>query len=74
MRDFELILTGHRRRQEHDVNQTRHILSFIRAFSGMGASEYVSPAELWPLSIDLEGQKQMITTFEQAKKLFKEFV
>lgn len=74
LKEFDLLLTGYHRRQDRETNRTRHILSFILSYSGMGASEYVSPELLWPLAIDEEGKKQMITTLSQAKKLYKEFV
>lgn len=73
LREFDLLLTGYQRRQDRETNRTRHILSFIQAFSGMGASEFTPPDKIWPLAIDEEGKKRMITTIEQAKKLFKEF-
>lgn len=74
LKEYEMLLTGYHRRQDRETNRTRHLLSFIQAFSGVGGSEYISPQEIWPLAIDDEGKKRMITSLEQAKKLYKEFV
>lgn len=68
------MLTGYNRRMERELNNTRNIMAFIKAFGGMGASEFVSPQDLLPLSIDEENKKHMITTLAQAKRLFKEFM
>lgn len=73
LRDFDLMLTGYQRRQERETNRTRHLLSFIQAFSGMGGSEYIPPEQIWPLALDEENKKRMITTFAQAKQLLKDF-
>jgi hypothetical protein len=74
LKEFDLMLTGYNRRQEREWDRTRHLLSFIQAFAGMGASEYTPPHDLFPLSLDNENKKRMITTLAQAKALYKEFV
>lgn len=74
LKEFDLLLTGYIRRQERETNRTRHLLSSIEAFSGMGGGTYTPPQERWPLAIDEENKKQMIATLSQAKKLYKEFV
>lgn len=74
LKEFDLMLTGYNRRQEREWDRTRHLLSFIQTFAGIGASQYTSPQELFPLSLDNENKKRMITTMAQAKTLYKEFV
>lgn len=71
--DFNLMLTGYYRRQEHDKNDLRHVLAFIRVFGGMGGQEYMSPQQLWPLNMDLRDVKHMITSVAMAMQLLKEF-
>lgn len=68
------MLTGYNRRIEREMVPARNIMAFIKAFGGMGATEFTSPQTLLPLSIDDENKKHMITTLAQAKKLLKEFM
>lgn len=73
LRDFNLMLTGHYRRQEQQWNHTRHIMSYVLNYGGMGASEHYKPQDIWPLQMDKEDEKKMITTIHQAMQLLKEF-
>lgn len=71
--EFNLMLTGYYRRQEHDKNNLRHILAFIRGFGGMGGQDYMSPQQIWPLNMDNEDVKRMVTSLSMAMELLKEF-
>lgn len=73
LKDFNLMLTGYYRRQDHEWNRTRHIMSFILNYGGMGASDHYKPQDIWPLQMDKEDEKKMITTIHQAIELLKEF-
>ena len=73
LRDFNLMLTGYQRREDIENNRTRQIMTFILNYGGMGASEYFSAEKVWPLSIDKENEKRMITNLRMAKELLKEF-
>lgn len=74
LNEYELIFTGYLRRQDRETNRTRHLMSHIQAFAGMGGGSYTPPDELWPLSIDEENKKRFITTMAMAKELFKDFM
>ncbi len=68
------MLTGNIKRQERDWNHTRHIMAYILNYAGMGGPEtFIGPKDIWPLSIDKEDEKRMITNMLQAKELLKEF-
>lgn len=73
LRDFNLMLTGYQKRQEKEINQTRHLMAFIRAFGGMGSPDVMQPQDIWPLSMDNTDVKRMITNKAQAEKLLGEF-
>lgn len=64
---------GYEKRHEREVNQTRHIMAYIRMFGGMGASEVTLPKDVWPLPMDSENEKRMITSVKQAMAMLKEF-
>jgi len=71
--EFNLMLTGYQRRQDLENNRTRQIMTFVLNYGGMGTSEYHSAESIWPLAIDRENEKKMITTLRMAKELLKEF-
>jgi hypothetical protein len=71
--EFNLMLTGYQRRQDIENNRTRQVMAFILNYSGMGAKEYHAAESLWPLAIDKENEKRMITSLKMAKELLKEF-
>jgi len=73
LKDFLLIHNGYEKRQQREVNQTRNIMAYIRMFGGMGSSELVFPKDVWPLPMDKENEKKMITTMKQALAMLKEF-
>lgn len=72
-RHFNLMLTGYLNRQNREWDRTRHLMSYIATYAGMGASQFVSPQEIRPLPQDYEDIKQPIKTVEQARKLLNEF-
>lgn len=73
-KDFWLMLTGYERRLEKDWDRTRNIIWATIKYSGMGAPEVPPVSELFPLSMDKEFEKRMITNLVMAKQLYKEFV
>lgn len=46
---------------------------YVKHFGGMGNADKDLPSDLWPLEMDQEGVKQMITSVEMAMELLKEF-
>lgn len=73
LRDFNLMLTGHYKRQEQQWNHTRHIMTYVLNYGGMGLAEPFKPQDIWPLHMDKEDEKRMITTMQQAMDLLKQF-
>jgi len=73
LKHFNLMLTGYINNQNREWDRTRHLMSYIASFSGMGASEFLKPQDIWPLPQDSEGVKKMIKTLDQAKQLLNEF-
>lgn len=72
-KEFNLMLTGYFRQQEHEWNRTRHLMQYIQVFGGMGASQVTRVQDIWPLQLDKEFEKRMITSLLMAKQLLKEF-
>jgi hypothetical protein len=73
MADFNFILTGYYRSQEREANLTRHIVWAVIQHAGMGRQEKLSPKDIWPLNMDTEDEKKMITSLKMALDLLKEF-
>lgn len=73
LRDFNLMLTGYFRRKEIEDNRMRHIVWSVMQFGGMGNPDPISPQNIWPLSMDKEAEKRMITSLAMAAQLLKEF-
>lgn len=73
LKDFSLMLTGFLAKEDRAWNRTRHIMAYLATYSGMGSSEFVRPQDIYPLPMDREGEKKMITTEKQALELLKEF-
>jgi hypothetical protein len=48
-------------------------MAYIKMFGGMGGSEVTQPKDVWPLPMDSENEKKMITTVKQAFVMLKEF-
>lgn len=67
------MLTGYLANQDREWNRTRHIMSYIGTFAGMGAKEFMRPEDVIALPMDQEGLKKPITTEKQALELLKEF-
>lgn len=67
------MLTGYMARQNREWDRTRHIMSYVATFGGMGSSEFVEPTKVYPLPSDREYEKKPIKNKEQALKLLKEF-
>lgn len=74
LRDFNLMLTGYFRRKEIEDNRMRHIMWSVINFGGMGTTSPVTPDHIWPLTMDKEVEKRMITSLAMAIQLLKEFV
>lgn len=73
MKEFNLMFTGYLARQDREWNRTRHLMSYIASFAGMGANEFVDPKRIWPLPVDREDQKKYIKTLKQCLELINEF-
>lgn len=73
LKDFNLMVTGYFRRKEIEDNRMRHIVWAVMQFAGMGSSEPITPQNIWPLSMDKESEKRMITSLAMAVQLLKEF-
>jgi len=73
LKDFNLMLTGYMRAEEREWNRTRHLMSFILNYGGVGSKDYHTPQSIMPLDMDAENTKRLITTMKQAIQLFKEF-
>lgn len=70
---FTLMLKGYQARQNREWDRTRHIMSYIASFAGMGSTEIVQPTVIWPLPQDTYWEKKPIRTVKQALELLKEF-
>lgn len=46
---------------------------YIKHFGGMGNPDKDTPRDIWPLNLDNEDTKQMITSVKMALELLKEF-
>lgn len=71
--EFDLILTGYHRRLEKEINQTRNIIAATLNIQGKILKKEVTPQGVWPLDMDRQRQKKMITTMADAMKLLKEY-
>lgn len=68
-----MLFSGYQDRQNREWNRTRHIMSYIASFSGMGAKEFVNPKSIWSLPIDKLDEKKYIKTLKQCLELINEF-
>ena len=68
-----MIIAGYYRKQERDANLARNIMWFIKHYGGMGNPDRDLPKDIWPLNMDSEDEKKMITTLKMAIELLKEF-
>lgn len=73
IREFNLMLTGYRRRQEEEWNHTRHIMAYVLNYGGMGTQQLYKPQDIWPLDLDTENEVKPIRTMQQALQLLKEY-
>jgi hypothetical protein len=73
MADFNFILSGYYRKQERDANIARNVMYYIKHFGGYGNADKDSPRDIWPLNMDSEDEKKMITSLKMAMELLKEF-
>lgn len=72
-RDYNMIISGYYRKQERDANLARNVMWYIKHFGGMGNEDKDLPKDIWPLNMDNEDAKQMISTLKMALDLLKEF-
>lgn len=72
--EWDLMLVGYHRRLEKEINQTRNIMTAILNIQGKSLKNETTPQKLWPLEMDIQHQKRMITTMAQAMKLLKEYL
>lgn len=68
-----MILSGYYRSQERETNLTRNLMWMVKHYGGVGNADKDTPRDIWPLSMDTEDEKKMITTLNMALELLKEF-
>lgn len=68
---FTQLLKGYYDRQEEQWDMTRHIMSTVMNYGGMGSSKFVSPEEVIKLSRDDRGKVRYITTMKSAIELLE---
>lgn len=73
LREFAQMQAGYLRREEKITNLARNLMATVINFGGLGTKTPVTATQIWPLNLDKEGQKRMITTLQQAMELLKEF-
>lgn len=73
LREFAQMQAGYLRREEKITNLARNLMATVINFGGLGTKTPVTAATIWPLNLDKEDQKRMITTLQQAMDLLKEF-
>jgi hypothetical protein len=73
-KDFWLMFTGYERRLEKEWDRTRNVIWATIKYAGMGAPDVPPVSELFPLSMDREFEKRLITNLAMAKELYKTFV
>lgn len=72
-KEWHLMFLGYQDRQNREWNRTRHLMSYIASYAGMGARDFVHPKNIWPLPFDREDQKKYIKTLKQCLDLINEF-
>lgn len=73
-KDFNLMLGGYHKRLEQERNHIRHIVWAVMSYSGMGLESPIQPQDVWPLDMDKEDEKKMITSLKMAMELLNEFM
>lgn len=73
LREFYLMHSGYKRREEKLWEHTRYTAATIINYGGMGAKKLVQPKELIRLELDKEYEIKPIRTIRAAQKLLKEF-
>ena len=73
LKHFNLMLTGYINAQNREWDRTRHVMSYIASYAGMGSKEFLKPSDIHPLPQDFDDIKRMIKTVDQAKQLLNEF-
>lgn len=71
---FNLMFTGHLRREENEWDKTRNIMSFILNYGGNGGKKLYQPDQVLPLHKDKKKKTvKKITSDKEAYELLKEF-
>lgn len=73
LKEWHLMFLGYQANQNREWNRTRHLMSYIASYAGMGAKDFVHPKSIWPLPIDKEETKKYIKTLKQCLDLINEF-
>lgn len=72
-KDFLVMIRGYNLRLEKDWDRTRNMIWATIKYAGMGAPDVPPAKDLFPLSMDREFEKRMITSLAMAKELLKQF-
>jgi hypothetical protein len=72
-KEFLLRYIGYADRNDAQWNHTRHIMQYIRVFSGFGSGGVTPVSQIWPLRTDTDDTPRMITTEKQALELLRDF-
>lgn len=71
MVQFVVAYEGYKRHQELENHRTRMMMTYIKAFAGMGSKEEVDPREVWPLAMDEKDKIRPITDMDEAMEMVK---
>lgn len=71
MVQFVVAYEGYKRHQELENHRTRMMMTYIKAFAGMGSNEEVNPLEVWPLAMDERDKIRPITDMDEAMEMVR---
>ena len=70
--EYVVALEGYKRREAMENHRTRMVMTYVKAYAGMGSGEEVSPMNEWPIPcLDDEDKVMPITTIGEAKELLE---
>jgi hypothetical protein len=73
--EYVVALEGYKRREAMENHRTRMVMTYVKAYAGMGSGEEVSPTSEWPIPyLDEEDTVKPITTEGEAKQLLKDML
>lgn len=73
--EYVVALEGYKRREAMDNHRTRMLMTYIKAYGGMGSSDPVTPQGEWTIPfLDDVDKIVPITTGEEAKELLNQML